>query len=146
VQQEWDVFFSHSTRRDRDTRTYRLVEGVYLCLTRSNRRPFWDRKCAMTETTLLKALRGRLDHSRIAVLFINQEFWKRHWVKIEVNYIGQLRDGGRIRVLCVLINPEERLPDWVSLKEVIVVPPEVPISGFVTLICARLNRTLNSAA
>ncbi len=36
-----DVFFSHPTRRDGNTRTDLLIEGVYLRLTRSGRKVSW---------------------------------------------------------------------------------------------------------
>ena len=143
--QGWDVFFSHSTRRDGNTRTDRLIEGVRLCLTNIGRRVFLDRKCAMTKPTLVQALRDPLDHSRIAALFINSLFWKSPWVKFEVAYIQRLHAAGRIRVLCLMIEPGEPIPAWVNAKDIVDIPRATPIIEAVRLICERLNRNLDSA-
>jgi TIR domain len=144
--QEWDVFFSHSTRRDGNPRTDRLIEGVYLRLTRGGRKVFLDRECAMPEPTLVQALRDRLDHSRIAVLFINRLFWKSPWVELELDHITRRLTGGRIRVLCLRTEPEEPIPRCcASATDVFDVGPTAPISESVRLISKRLNHMLDSA-
>src|SRR5664279_2799607 len=121
--QGWDVFFSHSTRRDGNTYTDSLMEGVYLCLTGDGRRVFLDRECAILEDTFVHALRDRLDHSRVAALFIGPLFWKSPWVELERDYIARLLAGGRIRLLCFRTAPGEPIPSWVSAADVLDVPP-----------------------
>ena len=143
--QEWDVFFSHSTRRDGNSHTDNLVEGSYSCLREAGRRVFLDRECTMPEPTLVQALRDRLDHSRIAVLFINPLFWKSGWVDFELDHIARRLAGGRIRVLCLRTAPEEPIPSWARASDVLDVLPTTPVTESVRLICARLNHMVNSA-
>jgi TIR domain len=137
------VFFSHSMRRDRRTHTERLIEGVCSCLKEAGRRIFWDRNCEISQPTLVQGLRDPINRSRIAVLFINSLFWESPWAMFEMNYIERLYQGGRIRVLCVRTAPGEFIPDWVSAKDVIDVPPTTPITESIGLICTCLNRMLN---
>lgn len=142
MSQKWDVFFSHSTRRDADVFAERVIEAAYLYLTRAGRRVFWDRECGMADSTLVQALRDRLDHSRMAIVFITPLFWESGWTELELDHIARLIVGGRLRALVVRTVPGGRLPSWVSTSDVLDLSPAVPVSESARLICARLDGIL----
>jgi len=144
--QEWDAFFSHSTRRSSDTRTDRIVDGVYLCLTARGRQVFWDLKCEVPKGDLVGGLREVIDHSRIAVFFMNAMFCKSSWAaEFEPDHVGRRYRSDRTSVLCLRLEPELPIPDWVSKKDVMDIPPTTQITEAVRLICDRLNQMLDPA-
>jgi hypothetical protein len=142
VPQQWDVFFSHSTRLDGDTFTDRLTAGTYARLTTAGRRVFWDRKCSIGESILVQALRDHIDRSRVAVLFINGLFLSSPWVELEMDHVARRLAAGRLRVLWLKTAPGVREPSWLSRAAMIEVDHAAPIQESVREICARVEDTL----
>ena len=138
----YQVFLSHSTRTDRDSRMERILEGVYQCLTDAKCPTFWDRKCLAANVPLISELSSLIDSASVAVIFLTKFAENSEWVEFELEMIHQRRDAGKILVRAVALDDAVRCPPWLNTTELIRPANPTEVDTTALAICWKVRALL----
>lgn len=116
----FDVFISHSSRRDPDD--HELVDALTKALRRRSLTVFVDRLCLERGVQILPSLEKSMKRTSVGLIVLTQKALASGWVALELEVMKRQRAAGLIRILALRLDPNCPVPHGIVLKDVIEPP------------------------